>query len=137
MKKFALLFVIVAMAFSLGADLRAVNNNYDQWLLDTAEKNYLLLCKKGCPSVMESVILNIIEMKTKYPDFDYNRICKALDKLVLNHDSTIVRHKAFLVSMYLRHPELFVVPENIDFENPNACFKTMASEFGNKLFVEY
>ncbi|MBN1155335.1 hypothetical protein JXB12_10500 [candidate division KSB1 bacterium] len=147
MKKLTVLLVAAALTLSLGANLNAANKNQD-WLLDRAEENYLLLCKKGCCSVTESVILNIIIMKTKYPEFNYSKINKALDKLVACHESAVVRHKAYIASMYLRHPELFNLFDEVDLqyqkkyfkdiaENPNAFFKTMALNLENNLLLEY
>lgn len=136
MKKFALLIIVVTIVLGLGTNLRAENKNFEKWLLETAEENYLLLCEDGYPSVKEAVILNIIGMKAQYPHFDYHKINIALEKLVQNHESTtVIKHKAYLASMYLRHPELFEIPE-IDLGNPNACFKAIANEFENNLFVE-
>ena len=146
MKKLIFFVVIATLTLGLGTNLNALSKDYEEWLLDTAEENYVLLCKKGCPTVTESVILNIIVMKANYPDFDYTKITKSLDKIVQSHESTVVRHKAYIASMYLRHPELFNLfsdMRNTDryayfkkvAQDPNAFFRKMALELENTLFV--
>ena len=136
MKKLVLFVVIAVVALSMVANVNAKNRYNQQWLLNRAEENYVMLCNQGYESVMESVIFNVIMMKNNYPDFNYDKIINALDKLAKDHESVTVQHKAYIASVYLRHSELFKLPATINKQNPNACFKAMALDLENAVFVE-
>jgi hypothetical protein len=69
--------------------------------------NYLKALGSKNTGLVESAIINIMKLKTAYPERDYSRIMEQLDRLSRSASSRAIRYESFVALNYLDHPERF------------------------------
>jgi len=69
--------------------------------------NYLKALGSKNTGLVESAIINVMKLKTAYPEKDYSRIMEVLDQLSRSASIRAIRYEAFVALNYLEHPERF------------------------------
>lgn len=95
-------YLIVITMFVMTADAFAkINIKNPETILKCYEKS-LTDENEG---VVKSVILNIMKMKTVYPELEYSKIIKKLEKLSCESQFEQIRYKAYMAVNFLKYPE--------------------------------
>jgi hypothetical protein len=94
--------------------------------ISRAVDNYLAALNHSNPGVVGSAIINIMKLKTEYPDLDYTKLVETLKKTSLNSKNQVTRRKAYIAALYLRHPERFNWIKKGTYEENNAFFELLA-----------
>ena len=87
------------------------------------------------PGVVESTIYNIVLVKNYYPNENYSKIIKALNKVAQSDDDPSIRFKAHLALIYLTdgsNIELKPIHDTYDHEY---IFKQISEQLEKKLLV--
>jgi len=73
--------------------------------LEKGLAGYLLALQCKNEGVVESALMNLIKMKSQYPDLDYSRIIERLQYMQEQGQSRGLRFLAFFTLSYLQNPE--------------------------------
>jgi hypothetical protein len=76
--------------------------------------------------LIESGIYNVMLMKFRYPDEDYEELVETIDELSLEGETIKIRYRAQLAGIYLKHSEMFKDIEMKSIEDPTVIFQTLA-----------
>ena len=84
------------------ADSGAVLHRIQQ--LEKGTANYLRALQQQNDGLVESAMINLLRMKSRYPDLDYNPIISQLRYLSRNGSTQSLRFLAYFTSLYLDDP---------------------------------
>lgn len=127
-KYFAVSAAVMFLILTHSAFARNPVNKIDQVLL--AYEQALDHTNSG---VVESTIINVMKLKLLYPNQDYSRLTKKLNKLCLKNRSKFVRYKAYIAANYLQHPERFVWLKTQSVDNVNDFFRRYEANLEKQL----
>ncbi len=113
-----LLFVFTTVIFAQGPT--------SEQFINKAKKNYLLSMDSEYNSVIESAIFVSMEMKDRYPEFDYSKLVNRFNELAIEGNSPTLRYKAQLASLYFNFYSMFSDIKIADKENPELFFKKIS-----------
>lgn len=102
---------------------------------DRIIKNALVAMNHELPSMVESSLFVVIEVKNKFPNEDYRKIIDKLNDLAENGKTMSIRYKAQLASLYYKYQDEF---KEIDFkqvDNPDKCFKMISGKVETNSFA--
>jgi hypothetical protein len=108
-------FFVTALTILLVVDYAAGQNSentgnlieasYKVW--ERAPANYLVALQKDNLGVVESAMINIMKLRTVYPEGDYDEICAQLEKLQNNGKTKSIRFMAYITCNYINSPDRF------------------------------
>jgi hypothetical protein len=75
--------------------------------IERAIQNYKKALESNNLGMIESAILNTMNLKYHYPNYDYSSLIEPLQSLQANDKSKSVRFTSFIVKNYLLHPERY------------------------------
>lgn len=134
-KYFAVSTVVMFLILTHFAFAQSPLNRIDRALL--AYEQALEHSNNG---VVESAIINIMKLKLIYPNQDYSRLTKKLNKLCFKDRTKTVRYKAYIAANYLQHPERFTwlkseCANNLNdfFSRYEACLERQLKRTGDNL----
>lgn len=87
------------------------------------------------PGVVESTIYNIVLVKNYFPDEDYSKIIKALNKVAQSDDNPSIRFKAHLALIYLTYGSNIELKPIHDTYDHEYIFKQLSEQLEKKLLV--
>ena len=91
-----------------------------------AADNYLVALNHWNSGVVGSAIMNIMKLRTEYPELNYTKLAESLEKISLNSEDQVTRRKASIAALYLRHPERFTWIKKGTYQENNAFFELLA-----------
>jgi hypothetical protein len=94
--------------------------------INKAKKNYLLSMDSNYNSVIESAIFVSMEMKDRYPEFDYSKLVDRFNELAIEGNTPTLRYKAQLASLYFNFYPMFSDIKIVNKENPEMFFKKIS-----------
>lgn len=84
--------------------------------IELAIKNYKNALESDNLGATESAILNTMNLKFHYPDYDYSSLIQPLESLENNDESKTIRFMSYIVKNYLLHPERYAWMEDVHFQ---------------------
>ncbi len=137
MKPYALILTIFCMAVTGTAmDSRPALSSED---IHNAIVNYEYGLFSENISVVKSSMKNAVLFHARYPEHDFGKIAHRLDYLVVSADSPVVRHQAYIASLYFRNPnwitEAAVLELGSSAIEPSSFFKELYIELETRLFA--
>ena len=96
------------------------------------EKN---LHRSDAPGIVEGALYDAVEAKNAYPDLDYSKLSKAIDRLGKESSDPAISYKAYLVSMYLSHSSEIQVTPISGAEYHEYLFKQIADQLEAKFLA--
>lgn len=87
------------------------------------------------PSIVESSLFVILEVKNRYPNEDYKELLDKLNDLAYNGPTISIRYKAQLVSLFFNYHDLFKDVQITENNNPDKYFRIIASKIENNSFA--
>jgi hypothetical protein len=85
----------------------AVSDSDKEQLFSKFERSLLYGFESEHSSVIESVLFNVLEIKTVYPEFESKAVESALLKVAREGEKHVVRYKAYLTLYYYRNQDKF------------------------------
>lgn len=113
-----LLFVFTTGIFAQGPTA--------EQFINKAKKNYLLSMDSEYNSVIESAIFVTMEMKDRYPEFDYSNLVDRFNELAIEGSTPTLRYRAQLASLYFNFYPMFSDIKIVNKENPELFFKKIS-----------
>ena len=87
------------------------------------------------PGIVESTIYNLVQCKSVFPDAEYTRFVRWLDKTAAGNPDAAIAYKATLASIYLRYGSPINDPSAFDPNDHEKAFKTIAEQLAAKLLA--
>jgi len=109
-----LLLVATSLSF---AQVKQSEEQFEQ-----AKKCYLNALDSENQGVRDSAILQVVKVKVKYPDENYQTIIRKLQKLSKRDDVFYIRTHAYLACEFFKHPELAQMINPADYQVPAFFF---------------
>jgi len=113
MSRINTIFVLIIIVLMLYPSF-AQNNYYNpedsvakKQKIELAIINYKKALESNNIGMIESAILNIMNLKYHYPDYDYSSLVESLKALETNDKSKSIRLTSFIVKNYLLHPDRY------------------------------
>jgi hypothetical protein len=95
------------------------------------------LKRNDVPGIVESTIYTVVEYKNKFPELDYSKIISMLDRVSRDNNSSSIRYKAQLASMYLSDSDgIEVTPVRGAFDH-EYLFKQIADQLEKKFLASH
>ncbi|KAF0151537.1 MAG: hypothetical protein FD143_1836 [Ignavibacteria bacterium] len=88
-------------------------------------KNFLFALQFDNTGVVESAILNSMELKARYPEYDFKRVQDKLNALAIDGETPVIKYRAQLASLYYSNYTLFGNITFEDKENPERIFSAI------------
>jgi hypothetical protein len=96
---------VINTAASSGGDSVSLLQKTRQ--LEKGTANYLRALHQQNDGLVESAMINLIKMKYRHPDLDYNQIIDQLRYLARHGSTQSLRFMAYFTSLYLDDPETY------------------------------
>jgi hypothetical protein len=125
--------IVLLLSIQLKAGEKTIATDIPEYRIKMAEKNYMVALKRNMPTLSESTLFNIILMKNMYPERDYDRILKSVERMAIRDKMPEVRYKAYLTAMYLTFFDSFSELEITRSENPDPYFDAIADQLQTRL----
>ncbi len=93
--------------FANDAERTTVADSDKEQLFSNYERSLLYGFESEHSSVIESVLFNVLEIKTVYPEFESKAVEDALLNVIRNGEKHVVRYKAYLTLYYYQNQERF------------------------------
>ena len=116
--------MVVFLLFVFSASLFGQEPKTKQFI-DKAKENYLYSLESKITGIVESSIFVSMEMKDRYPGFNYSNIVDKLNELAIEGKSPTIRYKAQLASLFFNFHNMFE-GISVDKENPDNYFKQIS-----------
>ncbi len=117
----------IALVFVFSASIFAQGSKTEQ-LINKAKQSYLYSMGSDYNSVVESAIFYTMEMKDRYPEFNYGKLIDRFNELAIDGKTPVLRYKAQLASLYFNFYPMFadIKIADVDKENPDLFFKQIS-----------
>jgi hypothetical protein len=103
--------------------------------LTEAEANYANGLASDNDGLVESSLYYALQMRLTFPERDFTRLEKAVDKLVANGRSVGIRYKALLASTVFAAPGIIDRGSVEDIADSDRLFSVVANQLESKLLV--
>jgi hypothetical protein len=126
----AAVVILVTVSGALAQDNYKAETKINQ--KEVFQEFEICLQRSDVPGFVESTLYTIVQCKDRYPELDYSRILKLVDRVAKEDGNSSIGYKAYLVSMYLTHSsEIHVKP--IPFaDQHDYLFKQIADQLEGK-----
>ena len=125
MRALSMKVMVVFLLFVFSATISAQSAKTKQ-LIEKAKINFLSSLHSDVYGVVESSIFITMEMKERFPEFDYSNLVDKLNDLAIEGKTPTIRYKAQLASLYFDFPSMFTDVNFLDKENPDKYFKQIS-----------
>jgi hypothetical protein len=102
---------------------------------DRLVKGMDLNSHKEIPGIVESMIYNLVQCKSVFPDKEYTRFVRWLDETASTNDDAAIAYKATLASIYLRYGSPINDNSVFDPYDHEKAFKSVAAQLAAKLLA--
>lgn len=97
-------------------------------------ENCLVALRTNNDGVVESVLLVVMDVKIRFPEFMLGDIPKIIDSLAASSPSASIRYKALLAAQVCESPKSFSNCRNINLEDRGSSYRMIAATVQDKLF---
>ncbi len=106
---FILIVLLAVIDFSFG---QSASNSFEAFSTDTkiwqmASENYLLGLQRENTGVVESAMINLIKLRTVYPEGNYDNVLAELEHLQEEGKTKSIRVMAYITANYIKYPDRF------------------------------
>ena len=117
--------MVIVLMFVFSTSIFAQGPKAEQFI-NKAKENYLRSMDSDYNSVVESTIFVTMEMKDRYPEFDYSKLIDRFNELAIEGNTPTLRYKAQLASLYFNFYSMFSDIKIVNKENPEIFFKQIS-----------
>lgn len=103
--------------------------------LTEAEANYANGLASDNDGLVESSLYYALQLRLMYPERDFSRLEKAVDKLVANGRTTAIKYKALLASTVFASPSIIDHGSVEAIADNDRLFSVVANQLESKLLV--
>ena len=118
----------------------AQNNNVEQENQDNKRakvelgiKNYKKALESDNFGMIESAILNVMNLKFHYPDYDYTSLIVPLESLENNDNSKSIRLMSYIVKNYLKYPDRYAWISKAYYELDKDFYTVISEKISNQV----
>ena len=116
--------MVIVLLFAFSTSVFAQEPKAEQFI-NKAKVNYLRSLDSDLNSIVESAIFITMEMKDRYPDYNYSKLIDRFNELAIEGNTPVLRYKAQLASLYFNFYPMFSDIKVVDKENPDLFFKQL------------
>ena len=102
-------------------------------IIEIAIKNYKKALESKNLGMIESAILNTMNIKFHHPDYDYSSLIEPLELLETNDKSKSIRFMSYIVKNYLLYPERYTWMDKIYYEFDKDFYTVIAEKVYEQL----
>jgi hypothetical protein len=101
------IFLVIDFAVAQSPDPASPEYIPSEKILKMAPANYLRGLQRDNLGVVESSMLNLMKLRTVYPQGDYEKILAELEKLQSDGKTKSIRFMAFITDNFIKSPDRF------------------------------
>lgn len=128
MKRLLSAIFVIAILATAGY---SADNKVSEKTLQMAEKAYSKSLNSDNAGIRASALYNIAKMKSRFPNYDFEKLEKSVVELAKKDSDSLIRANANLTYIYMNSPELAKNVKISDTENPlmffNEVYNTLYS----------
>jgi len=134
MKKTLITIALFVLLTSLSVNAQSFGLSPKMYKM--VEKNIVYTLNHQYASIAESAIFNLVVLKNRFPNENYDEFIDELDELSLDSDNSTTRYKAQLTSWYLKNANTFGLIEIADKnDDANKYFNKIADKIQSNLIA--
>ena len=138
MKTVKVLMLLSGLMLSNSTSAMSQTSTLQPTKKETREKqireNCLVALRTNNDGVVESVLLLVMDVKIRFPEFVLGDIPKIIDSLAASNPSASIRYKALLAAQVCESPESFTSCKNITLEDRGTSYRMIAACVQDRLF---
>lgn len=119
--------LLFAVTTNVLAQKQAASKSFE----DRVVKGALYGMSSEIPSIVESSLFIVLQLKSRYPNEDYKKLLGKLNELAQNGSTLSIKYKAQLTSLFINYYDLFKDVTIFESENPDLSFKMISSKVEN------
>ena len=93
--------------------------------------------QSNIPGIVESTIYTVVEYKNLFPDLDYSRLQKGLDRVARENSDVSISYKARLASTYLNYSSNITITPVSPAYDHEYLFRQIAEQLEQKLLAAH
>jgi hypothetical protein len=117
--------MVIVLVFVFSTSILAQEPKTEQFI-NKAKQNYLRSMDSDYNSVIESAIVITMEMRDRYPEFNYSKLIDRFNELAIDGKTPVLRYKAQLASLYFNFYPMFSDIKIGDKDYPELFFKQIS-----------
>jgi len=131
---FTALAILLVTDFAIAQYDEGANDifNINNKVLERAPANYLRGLQKDNYGVVESAMINLMKLRTVYPDGDYEEISSELERLQQEGKTKSIRVMAYITANYLKSPDRFTWLDQNDLTVMDSTLATLSQQLKSK-----
>lgn len=138
MKTAKVLMLLAGLMLSNSTSAMSQTSTSQPTKKETREKqireNCLVALRTNNDGVVESVLLLVMDVKIRFPEFVLGDLPKVIDSLAASSSSASIRYKALLAAQVCESPKSFSNCRNISLEDRGSSYRMIAATVQDKLF---
>lgn len=99
--------------------------------IEKAEQGFLYAMSSEQAGVVENSIFISMELKCRYPEFEFKKVQAKLNALAVDGETPVIRYRAQLASLYYSNFSLFADIKIDDKDNPEKTFRAIIDRIEN------
>jgi hypothetical protein len=99
--------------------------------IEKAEQGFLYAMSSEQTGVVENCIFISMELKCRYPEFEFKKVQAKLNLLAGAGETPVIRYRAQLASLYYSNYSLFADIKIEDKDNPEKTFRAIIDRIEN------
>ena len=99
--------VMLYPSFAQHNNVEQENKDSERAKIELGIKNYKKALESDNLGMIESAIINIMNLKFHYPNYDYSSLIEPLESLENYDESKSIRFMSYIVKNYLQHPDRY------------------------------
>lgn len=117
--------MVIVLLFVFSTSIFAQEPKTEQFI-NKAKENYLRSMDSDLNAIVESAIFITMEMKDRFPEYNYNKLIDRFNELATEGTTPVLRYKASLASLYFNFYPMFSDIKVVNKENPDLFFKQIS-----------
>ncbi len=122
---------IVISTLALSSTLFAATSGTDKKKVEQTVNNFIVAMNCENTGVVESAILISMELKSRYPEFNFEKVEDKLSSLAIDGDTPLIRYRAQLARLFYSNYSLFSDMKFEDKEYPEKTFRAIIDRLEN------
>ena len=122
---------VIIMVVTIAGGMVGMSWAGEKTCCDRAGERYLQALNSENGGVRDSALLQLMKMKMVYPDYDYTRIIRKIEKMSQHDKKIYIRTHAYLARIFMQNPDMIgkVTPQKYRTPEPffNALYDYIAS----------
>jgi hypothetical protein len=126
------MLAVMISTLALSSTFFAATPQSEKKKIEKAEKGFLFAMNSNHSGVVENSIFVSMELKSRYPEFEFKKVQAKLNKLAVDGETPVIKYRAQLASLYYSNYRFFSDLKIEDKESPEKTFRAIVEKLENQ-----